>query len=220
MTVPRHELHGFVDLNIVVPVASISLPPLDPDNTGLSSSHERTVEKEVNDNEEPRQLCGLSSFCQRSCCEESLYADHDRHDGRMGRMMMNFMTRTCPSCDCTRTYSPCEIARHNTEDSAWLVVGNDIFDVTKFLQQHPGGKDSILRKAGGVVDCSKDLLFHSKMGRKLWRSCYIGRVQKGTSKRKLDVPDGISLRLLLHGRLEDFFRGIMLRINRDTNPTL
>jgi hypothetical protein len=194
------------------------LLPCNPDNnndTGLSwpSEHATLMKEDVNDDMEPEQVLGVCSFCNGSCCGESLGVDRARpNDGRMDVMMMNFMTRTCPSCDCTRTYSTCEIARHNTEDSAWLVVGNDVFDVTKFLNQHPGGKESILRKSGGVVDCSKDFLFHSKRGRKLWRSCYIGRVQKFTSRRKQDGP-----RLLLHGTLEEFFRGIMLRIHRHTD---
>jgi cytochrome b involved in lipid metabolism len=218
----QRQQHGFDDLRVVVPFASTSLsPPHEPDNSGLLSSQQVRPLEELDDSFGRRhQICGVCSCCHGSCCGESLGTDRDRRDGRMDIMMMNLMTimtRTCHSCDCTKTYSTCEIARHNTEDSAWLVVGNDVFDVTKFLNQHPGGKESILRKSGGVVDCSKDFLFHSKNGRKLWRSCYIGRVQKCISERKHDEPDGSSLRSLLHGRLEEFFRGIMLRIQRETD---
>jgi Cytochrome b5-like Heme/Steroid binding domain len=237
MRVPSRlsELHGFDNLNVVVVPSSSTLLlspsdlPVENDNndddddTGLL----RTVQEEGDENDlmeprQPKQLCWVCPFGQDTCQGENLCTDCDDryHDGRIDKRMINFMSRTCPSCDCTRAYSMCEIARHNTEESAWLVVGNDVFDVTRILHQHPGGKESILRKSGGVVDCTKDFLFHSHQGRKLWRSCYIGRVQKCTIPKKQDGEgsDGSSFRLHLHGRLEDFFRGIMLRIHRDTDP--
>lgn len=46
-----------------------------------------------------------------------------------------------------------EIAKHNSPDSCWLVIHGKVYDVTKFLDKHPGGR-SILLKQGGAVSYS------------------------------------------------------------------
>ena len=86
-------------------------------------------------------------------------------------------TASCGS-DSVRYYTMCEIRRHNTEESAWLVVGDDIYDATTYVNQHPGGKTSILKKAGGACDCTEDLRFHSKSGRRVWLKYRVGKVKR------------------------------------------
>ncbi|XP_005095539.2 cytochrome b5 [Aplysia californica] len=45
-------------------------------------------------------------------------------------------------------YSRTEVAEHCHYDSCWIVVNNKVYDVTRFLRQHPGGDDIILEYAG------------------------------------------------------------------------
>lgn len=70
--------------------------------------------------------------------------------------------------------SPCQLARHNNKDSAWLLCGNIVYDVTALIPQHPGGEKSILKKAGTTQDCSKDMQFHSSRARKMLEKKKIG----------------------------------------------
>ena len=42
------------------------------------------------------------------------------------------------------------IASHNSSDSCWVIVNDIVYDVTDFLDHHPGGSNSILRYAGKV----------------------------------------------------------------------
>jgi cytochrome b involved in lipid metabolism len=88
----------------------------------------------------------------------------------------------CPTCTEKRcrlgdkpknAWTKCEVRRHCTLASAWLVVGTDVIDCTPFLFKHPAGVKSILRKAGGA-DCTEDFNFHSNSARKLWKSFCIG----------------------------------------------
>jgi len=88
---------------------------------------------------------------------------------------------------CLRYYTRSEIRKHNTEASAWIVAGDDVYDVTDYVEHHPGGKYSIMRKTGGDVDCTRDLLFHSKSGQKYWKRFLIGKVTKIASKNRLPV---------------------------------
>jgi hypothetical protein len=81
---------------------------------------------------------------------------------------------TCSNDDATSTYTPCQVRRHNHAASAWLVCGTDIYDATPFLERHPGGKNSMLRRAGGVADCTEDMKMHSRAAIRMWKSSRIG----------------------------------------------
>lgn len=41
-----------------------------------------------------------------------------------------------------------EIATHNSRDSCWIIVHGKVYDVTEFLDDHPGGSKIILKYAG------------------------------------------------------------------------
>jgi predicted heme/steroid binding protein len=56
-----------------------------------------------------------------------------------------------------KTFAVEEIGRHSTEDDCWIIVDGKVYDVTKFLQEHPGGKRILLKVAG--QDATKE--FHS-----------------------------------------------------------
>lgn len=45
-------------------------------------------------------------------------------------------------------YSRREVLRHNKENDAWLILKNKVYDVTEFLQLHPGGKKILLNRIG------------------------------------------------------------------------
>lgn len=64
------------------------------------------------------------------------------------------------------------MARHNTEESCWLIVGHDVYDVTAFLGSHPAGPKPLLRRAGG--DATRDFHFHSSSAQRAWARYKIG----------------------------------------------
>ncbi|KAI5448979.1 hypothetical protein NCC49_005712 [Naganishia albida] len=41
-----------------------------------------------------------------------------------------------------------EVAKHGTKEDCWVVIGGQVWDMTNFLQSHPGGAQPILRSAG------------------------------------------------------------------------
>lgn len=42
----------------------------------------------------------------------------------------------------SQTFTASDVASHNQSDSLWVIVDQDVYDVTKFQDDHPGGKKS------------------------------------------------------------------------------
>ncbi|KAF2815113.1 acyl-CoA dehydrogenase NM domain-like protein [Mytilinidion resinicola] len=53
----------------------------------------------------------------------------------------------------SQRFSTADVASHNKTDSLWVIVDEDVYDLTKFQDEHPGGKKILQRVAG--KDASK-----------------------------------------------------------------
>jgi cytochrome b involved in lipid metabolism len=47
-----------------------------------------------------------------------------------------------------QTYTLEEVAKHNTESSRWIAVNGLVYDVTKFIEHHPGGRKPFEKYSG------------------------------------------------------------------------
>ena len=56
------------------------------------------------------------------------------------------LAKKSPALDGAYTWQ--EIAKHNTAESAWVIVRGRVYDVTGFLDKHPGGREMLLLSAG------------------------------------------------------------------------
>ena len=48
-------------------------------------------------------------------------------------------------------YTLKQISKHKTKGDLWLVVDNKIYDVSNFLEKHPGGVKPFMKNAGKDV---------------------------------------------------------------------
>ncbi|KAG6911859.1 hypothetical protein DXG01_000106 [Tephrocybe rancida] len=46
------------------------------------------------------------------------------------------------------SWSLAQVAEHKSADSCWVIIKNHVYDVTEFLNEHPGGSSIILKYAG------------------------------------------------------------------------
>lgn len=75
----------------------------------------------------------------------------------------------------SKTFPMSEVKKHNSAESAWIIVHGHIYDCTRFLQDHPGGADSILINAG--TDCTEEFdAIHSTKAKKLLEDYRIGEL--------------------------------------------
>ena len=111
--------------------------------------------------------CNACPFCEGcECCSNTEISLSDSDHSRIEKRRKSNASKNA--------YTLCQVRRHNTRESAWLVAGDRIYDATNYISYHPGGERSILRYAGGVKDCTEDMNFHSKNGIKLWKKFEIG----------------------------------------------
>ncbi len=70
-----------------------------------------------------------------------------------------------------------EVETRNTKDSCWTNIGGKIYDLTKFISEHPGGADSIAKicgKDGTEIFGAKHGT--NKMQQNILRGLYIGEL--------------------------------------------
>ncbi|OAA54226.1 acyl-CoA dehydrogenase [Cordyceps fumosorosea ARSEF 2679] len=69
----------------------------------------------------------------------------------------------------SKTFTVSDVATHNKADNLYIIVDGDVYDVTKFQDDHPGGK-KILQRVGGK-DASKQFWkYHNEGILKKWHS--------------------------------------------------
>ncbi|NWZ28275.1 CYB5B protein, partial [Asarcornis scutulata] len=69
-----------------------------------------------------------------------------------------------------------EVARRNCSREAWLVIHGRVYDVTRFLEEHPGGEEVLLEQAGKDATESFEDVGHSTDAREMLKQYYIGEV--------------------------------------------
>ena len=76
-----------------------------------------------------------------------------------------------------RWYTAEEVAHHRTPTDLWLIAHGKVYDVTRWVEMHPGGAAALLRRGG--LDATRDFDFHTKHARKMWEQTYIGKLDDG-----------------------------------------
>ena len=84
-----------------------------------------------------------------------------------------------------QVYTIEQVAKHNIEGDLWIIINDNVYDVTKFLKQHPGGKLPFVNNAGeDVSHIIKMFRSHQTNSvRKKLSTMKIGKIEK-KSKQK------------------------------------
>lgn len=80
------------------------------------------------------------------------------------------------SPDGVKYYRLSEIEQKNTFKSTWIIISNKVYDVTKFLEEHPGGEEVLREQAGGDATESFEDVGHSSDAREMSLSMMIGEL--------------------------------------------
>ncbi|KAJ7216157.1 nitrate reductase [Mycena rebaudengoi] len=88
----------------------------------------------------------------------------------------------------SRTVMLDELQRHAGEEHPWFVVNGHVYDGTKFLESHPGGRASIMGTAGQDVT-EEFMTIHSENAKAMMPAYHIGPLDPASLKLLSDVAD-------------------------------
>ena len=141
---------------------SVDVPLSSPSTPVKAACHLSVALELLNKDPQQQQRCDACSCCEDTCDNSSCSQCAAKRARAASQPKRNTVTR-------------CQIQRHATLQSAWVVVEDRVYDLTKYLPKHPGGKKSILRNSGGR-DCSIDFAWHPKSAQRTWKRYAIGTV--------------------------------------------
>lgn len=72
-------------------------------------------------------------------------------------------------------YSIEEVMKHNQPNNCWIIVNKHVYDVSTFINNHPGGIYCLIKKTG--ENREQDIKFHSETAKKLMRQFHIGMIK-------------------------------------------
>ncbi|CAA7395003.1 unnamed protein product [Spirodela intermedia] len=68
----------------------------------------------------------------------------------IGTLLLGFLVvaSLLASRSTPKTYTKAEVSLHNSRNDCWIIVKDKVYDVTSYVEEHPGA-DAILNNAGG-----------------------------------------------------------------------
>lgn len=92
----------------------------------------------------------------------------------------------------SETLTRAEIAKHNTEDSLWCIIDHQVYDLTDFVDAHPGGAVVLAQVAG--QDATSDFynLHRQEVLEKYRDQLCIGVVEGEKPEVIVPVPGALS----------------------------
>ncbi|XP_015892588.3 cytochrome b5 [Ziziphus jujuba] len=89
-----------------------------------------------------------------------------------------------------KVYSLAQVSAHNSRENCWLVIEGKVFDVTKFLEDHPGGDEVLLSATGKDATDDFEDVGHSTSARAMMDEFYVGDIDSSSipTKTKYTPP--------------------------------
>ncbi|XP_058093637.1 cytochrome b5-like isoform X1 [Magnolia sinica] len=77
-----------------------------------------------------------------------------------------------------------DVSKHNTNKDCWLIISGKVYDVTKFLEDHPGGDEVLLSATGKDATDDFEDVGHSTSARAMMDEFYVGEIDASTIPNK------------------------------------
>ncbi|GLU07918.1 hypothetical protein SLE2022_248570 [Rubroshorea leprosula] len=83
-----------------------------------------------------------------------------------------------------KVYTLAEVSEHNTPKDCWLVIDGKVYNVTKFLEDHPGGDEVLLSSTGKDATDDFEDVGHSSTAKAMMDEYYVGDINTSTVPAK------------------------------------
>jgi cytochrome b involved in lipid metabolism len=78
--------------------------------------------------------------------------------------------------EAVKKYSLKDVESHQDKKSCWIVINDHVYDVTKFLEEHPGGEEVLLEQAGKDATENFEDVGHSTDARTMMKDYLVGEI--------------------------------------------
>ncbi|KAG0049150.1 hypothetical protein BGZ83_006008 [Gryganskiella cystojenkinii] len=83
-----------------------------------------------------------------------------------------------------KTYTFAELSQHNSKDNLLLALHGKVYDVTGFIDEHPGGEEVLIDEAGKDATESFEDVGHSDEAREIMSKLYVGELKTDNATAK------------------------------------
>lgn len=83
-----------------------------------------------------------------------------------------------------KIYTLEELKQHKDAKSLWIAISDTVYDVTAFMEEHPGGEEVLLEQAGGYGTDAFEDVGHSVDARELMKKYAIGKLAEADRETK------------------------------------
>ncbi|KAI3449301.1 hypothetical protein Pfo_005966 [Paulownia fortunei] len=73
-----------------------------------------------------------------------------------------------------------EVAKHSKKEDCWLIISGKVYDVTPFLEEHPGGDEVMLMSSGKDATADFEDVGHSDDAQEKMKEFFIGHIDEST----------------------------------------
>jgi len=101
-----------------------------------------------------------------------------------------------PAASTGKLFTRAEVANHaDTSKDTWIIIHNNVYNVTSFLNEHPGGEEVLLEQNGHDATEPFEDIGHSTDARQMMESYKIGELveeerTKNTGKKAKNWSNG------------------------------
>nr|XP_057945179.1 cytochrome b5 isoform X2 [Doryrhamphus excisus] len=78
-----------------------------------------------------------------------------------------------------------DIRVHNMSTDTWLILHDKVYDITSFIEEHPGGEEVLLEQAGSDATESFEDVGHSSDAREMLQQFYIGELHMDDRRNEI-----------------------------------
>ncbi|KAI8900381.1 cytochrome b5-like heme/steroid binding domain-containing protein [Globomyces pollinis-pini] len=76
----------------------------------------------------------------------------------------------------TKVFTAKQVEEHSLRNDCYMVIEGKVYDVTKFLEDHPGGEEVMIELAGRDATDAFDEIGHSDDARELLKEMLVGEL--------------------------------------------
>ncbi|PKA57805.1 Cytochrome b5 [Apostasia shenzhenica] len=87
--------------------------------------------------------------------------------------------------DKAEVFTLAEVSKHSSREDCWLIINGKVYDVTKFLEDHPGGDEVLLAATGKDATDDFEDVGHSATARAMMNEYFVGEIDASTIPTKV-----------------------------------